>query len=206
MRPAQQTNVWRIGRAAFGKRLHVIELDKPSRRTAPAICGDEGALPALPNVRRSAHSGRQVASARVGTDGAGLPFRSVDASCRGRPRKARPRSLASAAMRARTMRTDVNRRGRSPEAALETGQQNNEVLPRKSSLHHQSLQSVSPVWANRLWWANRRRLRARTSERCSPADIRPCASPFDSTWRHLEVARTDCAARNIHSATSPCAN
>ena len=41
-----------IGRAAFGKRFHVIELDKPSRRTAPAVCGDEGALPALPNVRR----------------------------------------------------------------------------------------------------------------------------------------------------------
>jgi len=31
--------------------------------------------------------------------------------------------------------------------------------------------------------ANGRRLRARASERCSSADYRRCASPFDSTWR-----------------------
>jgi len=48
-----------IGRAAFGKRFHVIELDKPSRRTAPAVCGDEGALPALPKLTpRGAATGK----------------------------------------------------------------------------------------------------------------------------------------------------
>ena len=82
MRPAQQANVLRVGRAAFGKRLHVIEFDKPPRRTAPAVCGDERALPALPNVRRAARSDRQVPSARVGTDAAGLPFQGLVGSDR----------------------------------------------------------------------------------------------------------------------------
>jgi len=49
-------------------------LDNPPRQIAPAVCGDEGALPALPNVRRAARSDGQVPSARVGTDGAGLLF------------------------------------------------------------------------------------------------------------------------------------
>jgi len=119
VRPAQQANVLRIGRSAFGKRLHVIELDKPSRRTAPAIWGDEGALPALPNVRRSAHSDRQVASARVGTDGAGLPFdglvgfdRRRHSAWRSAARRARER-LRLIARAARVAQLDAD-----PEASL----------------------------------------------------------------------------------------
>jgi len=57
-----------VGRAAFGKRLHVIEFDKPPRGAGqrPPSAGDEGALPALPNVRRAARGDRQVPSACVG--------------------------------------------------------------------------------------------------------------------------------------------
>jgi len=46
VRSAQQANVLPIGRAALGKRPHMIELDRRSRRIAPAVCGAEGALPA----------------------------------------------------------------------------------------------------------------------------------------------------------------
>jgi len=45
VRSAQQANVLLISRAAFGKRLHVIELDKPPRGTAPAVCETKAHCP-----------------------------------------------------------------------------------------------------------------------------------------------------------------
>ena len=69
---ALQANAFFYRRAVFGKRLHVSELEKSARMTAPAICGDEGPLPALKNVRRATHSDRQVESLRLA-----LPVRHV---------------------------------------------------------------------------------------------------------------------------------